>query len=204
MARARLVNTGTAHKRAQPKCDKCGETIEPGTKRYTWAFRYGGTYNRHEACGAPRPSELTQGMVGTLYAAQESVQDAMSFDGSTVDEFDSWKSDVASALTDAAEAAREQGGEYESAAEHFGGEGENAERAQACESWAESLEDAANSVEDIEVDLSDVPGEDEGEDADPDDSTAEDERESKLSDAIDNARQEVDSLADDAISSLEL
>lgn len=201
MARARLVNTGTAHKRAQPKCDKCDETIEPGTKRYTWAFRYGGTYNRHQACGAPRPSELTQGMVGGLYAAQESVEDAMSFDGSTVDEFDSWKSDVAQALNDAAETAREMQGSYEEAAEPFGGQGPSQERAEACDAWAETLESAASDVEDIEVDLTDVPDES---DVDADDSTDEDERESKLAEAIDNARQDVDSLAGDAISSLEL
>lgn len=210
MARARLVNTGRAHKRPQPTCDKCREVIEPGTQRYTWSFRYGGTYNRHEACGHPRPSELTQGAVGTLYAAQESVQDAMSFDGSTVDDFDSWKSDVAQALNDAAEAAREQGGEYQTAADAFGGAGENQERYEACESWAEALETAAGEVEGIEVDLSDVPGEDEdaeadkAEDADPDDSTDDDERDSRLAEAIDSARQEVDSLADDAVSSLEL
>lgn len=209
MARARLLNTGKATKRPQPKCNKCGEVIEPGTRRWEWSFRYGGTYTRHENCGAPRPSELTQGMVGGLYAAQEAIEDAVGLPCAedSVEAFDAWKADVSQALSDAAEVARDLAGEYEAAAEPFGGEGENGERAESCNSWADALEDAASNVDSIEVDLSDVPDEsedDESEDDDSEDDGSEESREEKMSEAIENARGEVESAADDGSSSLEL
>lgn len=192
MARARLKMTGKATKRAQPVCVKCGKTIEPGQMRYEWSFRYGGTYRRHQECGAPRPSELTQGRVGELYAAQEAIEDAL---GADRGDFDSWRDEVVAQLESAAEVATDLGGEYTEAAEHFGGEGENAERAQACETWAESLSDAASTIQDITLD-EDEKDEDAEPDADEDEDDGDDPRET--------AEGEVESAAEDAIGELEL
>lgn len=185
MARARLKMTGKAHKRPQPKCNKCGETIEPGQQRWEWSFRYGGTHTRHQDCGMPRASELTQGRVGELYAAQEAIEDAVGGDRS---DFDSWKSDVEQALESAAETARELGEEYREAAEPFGGAGENADRADECESWADALDTAASDVQSVEI--ADVENEHEDD--------------AKESDARENAIGEVEQLAQDASGELGL
>lgn len=194
MARARLKSTGKSTKRAQPRCIKCGETIEPGQNRYEWTFRYGGTRCQHATHGAPRRSETTQGNVSILYAAQESVEDVLAQDEL---DFDSWRSSVEGALENAADEADNLQGEYEAAAESFGGAGPNQERAEACESWSETLRDAAGEVGNVEIE----EVEELGEDATDDEVDAyDDEVEQARSDAIDNVR----SFAEDALYSLEL
>lgn len=207
MARARLVNTGPSRKRAQPTCSKCGKAIEPGTKRFTWSFRYGGTYNRHQECGAPRPSELTQGRVGELYAAQEAIEDALENQPEEIGDFEGWASDVAAAVDAAVEVAEELGSEYrETADTYFSGGGPNAELADGCESWSSELQDASSTISGIEVN---EPDEEDYSDENwtvtsEDDQTGEealaDAREQALSDAIDEVR----SAADDASNALEL
>lgn len=207
MARARLVNTGASRKRAQPRCSKCGETIEPGQQRYTWSFRYGSTYNRHATCGRPRQSELTQGRVGELYAQQEAIEDLTGNPPQdlTVEAFETFRDDVSQALEEAAGVARDLGEEYAAAAEPFGGQGENQDRADSCESWASTLEDAASEISGYEVEM---PDEDDfsfennlsaGEDYDPEEAFQE-----ALLTAIDDKMNEVVQDADTAIGDLEL
>lgn len=203
MARATLVKTLKARKKAQPSCAKCSKVIEPGEMRYTWTFFRGATYNRHQTCGHPRPSELTQGRVAELYAAQEAVEDACEVDVSAEGfEFEPWREGVAEALGSAKDAAEELADEYREAAEYFGGEGENAERADACEEWGTTLETAISTVEGIEV-----------EDADDDDSSrapdVDDEEWAEMVEAerirvLDDACSEVVSAAEEAIQELSI
>lgn len=209
MARARLKNTGKAlGKRGrpaqQPTCDKCGKPIEVGEQRYEWSFRYGGTYTRHASHGAPRQSETTQGSVSQLYAAQEAVSDALDADDT---DYESWRSGVESALDEAADTADEMQSEYEAAAEPFGGQGPNQERADSCESWAEKLRDASSEVANVEVEEPDEI-EELADDADEDDKTehaeAIDKRADELEEAVTAAKDEVRSTAEDAIYDLEL
>lgn len=196
MARARIKHTGTPRVgNAHFRCDKCGKDIVKGQDRYEWSFRYGGTYTRHVACGAPRPSELTQGRVGELYAGQEAIDDALAADvsaattadGSDADGFESWRAGVVDALNQAAETARELGSEYETAAEAFGGAGENQERYEACDAWADQLEDAAGSAESEDVEEPE-PGNDE----------------MTMDEAIEDAMQRVRDHAEGARDGLEL
>jgi len=113
-------------------CDKCREPIEPQQRYYTSSFRYGGTRTRHETCGYPRPSELTQSRLSEVYAAMETLQDNA----------DTWETeeDAQQAAQDAADVVREVVEAYTEAAEHFGGQGENQERAEQLESFADDLE----------------------------------------------------------------
>lgn len=189
MARAFLRNTGTPRKGNQPhKCDKCGEPIVAGQKRWEWDFRYGGTHRRHADCGKPRDSELTQSRIADLYAAREAVEDALNDAPDSIDAFDAWRDGVAEALGAAADAATEVGDEYREAAEAFGGAGDNADRADECESWQSEMEGAQGNVEGVTIDV------DEDE---PADETA---LETLLTDAV----SEVTSLAEDACGSLGL
>lgn len=196
MARARVKPTGQRKGGKPPfRCRKCGNAIEPGQDRYEWSFRYGGTYRQHVSCGAPRASELTQSAgKQTLYAAQEAVEDALGgADPETIEEFESWRDGIASALRDASSDATDVAGDYEAAAEPFGGEGENAERRDSCETWASDLDDAASEVEDVEVEAVEREADESDEDF-----------EQRQHEALDTAVQDVRSKADDAIWSLEL
>lgn len=196
MATARLKPTGKSVRRPQPTCRVCGETIEPGQDRYEWSFRYGGTYTQHASHGRPRPSETTQGNVSQLYAAQESVEDALAADSA---DYDGWRSGVEQALSDAAETAREVGSEYEAAAEPFGGQGPNQERYEACEQWADELDDAASNVADQQPEDVD--------ELERDPAPTDEEREAHeqaVEQAASDARDEVTGLAENAIGELQL
>jgi hypothetical protein len=114
------------------QCSKCQEDILPGQERYEWSFRYGGTNRRHVSCGMPRQSELTQSKMAQVYAATEAVEDLLATD------FE--EDDLRSALETAVEEIRQVVSEYEEAAEHFGGEGENAERASELDGYADEIE----------------------------------------------------------------
>lgn len=114
-------------------CSKCGQDILPGQDRYEWSFRYGGTYRRHVACGMPRQSELTLSKMAQVYAAQEDVEDLLMKDDWTED-------DVRDALENAAAEVDTVVDEYREAAENFGGQGENADRADELESYSSDLQ----------------------------------------------------------------
>lgn len=127
-ARTKHAENGYYH------CSKCGNDILPGQERYEWSFRYGGTYRRHVTCGMPRQSELTQSKMGEVYAATEALEDLMSGEFTL--------SDLEEAVNQAADEIRQVASEYEEAAEHFGGQGENADRASDLEAYADEIEQA--------------------------------------------------------------
>lgn len=126
------VNTQTKSNRGRTlHCGRCGATILPTETYFSWSFRYGGTRtncHRHP----PRSSELTQSKMAEVYAAIESAEDQL--DGCTTIE------DIKDQVTDVASTVQEVAGEYRDAAEAFGGQGENAERADELDSWADELE----------------------------------------------------------------
>lgn len=113
-------------------CGKCQTVIQPGEQYKKWSFRYGGTrYRCMKPECAPRPSDLTQSKMSEVYAALENAQDALP---ATAYE------DLEELLREAGETASEIAEEYREAAEPFGGEGENAERADELEGYADELQ----------------------------------------------------------------
>lgn len=142
------VNTATKSTRGKAiKCGRCGQPIEPGQRYLYWQFRYGGKRTRHEACGRPRPSELTSSdKLSRLYAAQEGVEDFLAGEWAEL-------ADLAEALEAAASEARDVAAEYELAAdavdEHFPGSyqvDEIRDKASEAEQWADELEGAASEI----------------------------------------------------------
>jgi hypothetical protein len=107
------------------KAAKDNPAVKKGEPYYWWKFRYGG--KRYSAI-RPRESQLTQSKWSEALSAMEACEDAASLD------------DLESACQDAAGTCRELADEYREAAEHFGGEGENAERADHAEALADELE----------------------------------------------------------------
>ncbi len=172
----------------QGQCSKCGDEIKAGDPYCWWkpAFSY-----KHKRCAkpvcAPRPSDKTSSPhLGSLYAARENIEDAMGDRESLV-----------SALNDAAETAREVGENYEESAsnieETFGETdqvNEIREKTEACEAWADALDNAATEIEGLEE--SDVI---ENVDADEDD----DDREEQIEQAL---NEEATERASDAIGEL--
>lgn len=143
------------------RCGRCSKTILPGERYFSWSFRYGGTHYRC-AEHRPRQSELTQSLMADVYLAVEDAQDALP----TVDNVD----DIRSLVEPVSEVVAGVVDQYREAAEAFGGQGENAERADELEDWQNDLE-------------SFYPDE-------PDEDASNDEQ----ADAVENARQEAEDL----------
>jgi hypothetical protein len=127
-------------------CTKCGKVIEPGQMFREWSFRYGGTYRMHSMCGYPRQSQLTQSRMSDVYAAIESAEDIAAGEPGT------WtKDDIVTALEEAISTAEEIRDEKQSAAdEHFGGGGPLAEQAEEMETVVGEIEQARDTVQDID------------------------------------------------------
>lgn len=110
----------------------CGRVIAKGEEYFTWSFRYGG---RQVRCldHPPRASDLTQSRMGEVYTAIENAQEQLAGDIESL-------ADVKAAIEGVADAAREVVEGYREAAEHFGGQGQNAERADELEGWVDELD----------------------------------------------------------------
>lgn len=123
-------------------CGKCGDTIEHGANYRRWDFRYGGKRIRcmKPEC-APRPGDLTQSKMGEVYNAQHDLSQLAN------DDVPILAASVQQGLADLAEVARDTAGEYEEAAQHFGGQGENQERYEQLDQWADELDDAADDLQ---------------------------------------------------------
>lgn len=117
------------------RCGKCGVTIEPGQKYFYWEPRYGPKQVRCKD-HYPRQSELTTSKMSEVYAAVEAAEDsAQAYDGTDYTDY----SALISSVLEVVEGVKE---EYETAAEQFGGGGENQERAEALEGFIDELEGA--------------------------------------------------------------
>jgi hypothetical protein len=122
------------------RCQKCREDILPGQERFEWEFRYGGPLRQHVTCGYPSRSALTQSKMGGIYDAIDSMQWGDT-DGS-----------IAEDLRSIAETVRDVANEYEEAASNFGNGGENQERYEQLESFADDLDSVASEIEGQEPD----------------------------------------------------
>lgn len=221
------ITTVAKAQKDQGSCGVCHEPIHKGDS-YRWIKpRYGGKRVRHATCQNFRPSDMTSSdKLSRLYAAQENVEDFLS-----AGEFDSLD-DVKGVLEEAGSEAREVGDEYRESAQNiedgFGTRtamcDEIEEKADSCDSWADTLEGALDYVDDWDED--NVRGEVEPEvladylseldlptdteyaealDLDGFDAEVYAERvNSAIEEKKDEWRGEVTSAADDAVGSLEL
>lgn len=134
-------------------CSTCGKEIEAGQSFLYWSFRYGGTRRIHKDHGYPRRSQLTQSAMGEVYSAVEGLEDTLAGD---------WAfEDLESGVEEVKEIADQVRSQYEEAAEHFGGQGENQERAEMLEQFIDALDqvdlDDFDEGEAIEETRSDKP-----------------------------------------------
>jgi hypothetical protein len=149
----KVIERTKSRQGAERWCEQCARVIEPGQPYLQWSFRYGGTHYR---CTdhPPRPSDLTQSKLAEVYAAIESAEDGLpaAEDAEAV-------GDLVAEVKDAVYQVAE---EYREAAEPFGGEGENAERADELEGWAQELEsfypDTDAPLEDVRSEASEMIG----------------------------------------------
>jgi hypothetical protein len=120
---------------------KSGEDPEAASY-YWWAFRYGG---KRMSKKRPRQSQLTQSKWSQVYEAQEQISDSGDV------------SDLKDAIENAISVLEEVGGEYEEAAEQFGGGGDNQERADFAEELKSELDEYLDKCQE-EVDCPDCDG----------------------------------------------
>jgi hypothetical protein len=130
------------------KARKANSVCKKGESYYWWEFRYGGKrYSKNR----PRPSQLTQSKMSGALAAQEALEDAL--------EDATCKSDITSALDEAAQAIRDVAQEYEDAIENMpeslqdaarGGE-HGDEKINGLNEWADALESDSGDVESVEA-----------------------------------------------------
>jgi len=123
------------------RCVACGEAIEAGQERYEWEFRYGGPHRQHVTCGYPKRSQLTQSLLGEVYGTIEGIEEHGW--GGSVEE-------IVTNISAVKESAEEIKGQYEDAAENFGGQGPSAEKAEELDSFISELESAESEVENAE------------------------------------------------------
>lgn len=152
------INRVKKARKPQGNCGKCGKAIEIGMAYIHWSNRAtkAGRGWRRVRCTDrecfPRRSEYS-----TTSDKLAQLMDAQDDAGNTIDNT-AEISELEAALESAAEIARSVGEEYEESAQNiedgFGHETyvseEIREKAQACESWADALESAAQDLEEFE------------------------------------------------------
>ena len=123
-------------------CRKCSEPIKAGEKYYQWQHKHQPPSRQHQSHGAPRQSELCTGKMSGVYAAIESVEDAINSGD---------PSGLADALNSAAESVREVAQEYEDNRSNMpdalqdGPTGTDMqEKSEALNTFADALESAAS------------------------------------------------------------
>jgi hypothetical protein len=143
--------------------------IKKGDSYYWWKFRYGG---KRFSRTPPRQSQLTNSdKLSRVYAAQESVEDAMGESALP----DDWRG----AVEDAANEVREVGEEYQESCDNIRDQFTDSPTADECEEKAEACESVASEMDDIDFDsLPDKPedGDEPEEPEDPGEEPQEDDK----------------------------
>jgi hypothetical protein len=116
--------------------------IKKGESYYWWKFRHGG---KHYSRKRPRPSQLTMSdKLSRLYAAQESVEDALRDSCLPED----WRSTV----EEAANEVREIGEEYQESCDNIRDQFTDSPTADECEEKAEACQSLADELEGLDFD----------------------------------------------------
>lgn len=157
MARVTYVKSAKGRKDGRArKCSQCGTEILPGQSYKWFANRIGRYSQRKDFCAdcRIRPSmQTTSPHLQTIYAGQENAEDALAAGGNEMT-----LSDIADAVRGYAEALREASESYGESADNmedgFGHETANSqeirEKADECESIADTVEGAADEIESMD------------------------------------------------------
>jgi hypothetical protein len=153
---ARVTHAAKARKDAG-QCSRCRTPIKAGEPYKWFANRIGRSSHRKNFCKNcnPRPSEMTTSdKLSNLYAAQESIEDALQ---RGEQDFETFRDNVRAALEEAAQTARDTGQEYRDSKDNMPESFQNSspgeeldEKADQCDAWADELESAAQEVESTE------------------------------------------------------
>lgn len=147
----------------QGKCRTCGGEILRG-HAYKWIkFRYGSKQVKCVNCNF-RPSELTQGKMSQVYAAQENVEDFLvQWEG----DLDDLTGEVESAIDEVRDVAEEYRESADSQRAHF----PDSEVADECEEKADELDDWVGTLENLSLEPFEGERNDDDEPVDPDEFT---------------------------------
>lgn len=148
MSQARVKAVAKAQK-DPGKCEKCGVELTKGDA-YRW-FKVGfrSRYKRIRCMKpecTPTMAERESSMMAGVYEAQDEV--AGQLRAAAVGDLDA----IRTAMEDYSSAVEEVAQQYHDAAEAFGGQGENEER-------AEILDDTVSEIQSIEIDVEPTTGE---------------------------------------------
>jgi len=136
------VNRVMKARKPQGSCG-CGTKVKKGDP-YKWIKpRYGAKRVKCDSCRF-RPSELTSSKMGTVYDAQEDVEDTIAGCESV--------EDLQGALEDFAGTVREVGDEYQESADAINETAEGSPVAEECEEKAEGLSGWADELEGVDFD----------------------------------------------------
>jgi hypothetical protein len=141
-------------------CRKCRKTIAKGAP-YRWFQKYrSAKFLVCDSCTI-RGSDTAGGRMCEVYACQEEATDAVGeWDGEEKDDLDSL-------LDDAAEQARDLGGEYEASAEAIRENFSESPTADECDEKRDALEEWADAMENAKDNIEEKPEPEEVEPADP-------------------------------------
>lgn len=215
--RRKTKNKGVKY--ATYPCRKCSEPIKAGDEYYEWQHRHAPPSRQHASHGAPRQSELCTGKMSAVYAAVESIEDAVG-NARRMNDI----SGLADALNNASSEVSQVKEEYEESLGNMpeqlqtSGTGEEIQnKIDELETFISELDDAATDCESFDGELTDMDADEprtdhtdecpvtkvengEAEEGDCDcgadeHDTWESEREEKISEACDRAEQAAESLS---------
>lgn len=208
MARVTHVKSAKGRKDGRARhCTRCHEEILPGSSYKWFAIRIGRSSIRkdfHDTCQIRQSDRTTSPHLQTIYAAQESAQDALDQGGAMP------LADIAEIVRGYAEGLREAAEGYGESADNmedgFGHETEMSatirEKADACESLADETESAADDIEgmdDPDAEAEEFADEFEGETDENDEPVDADEYEAHVEAKREERREAARDAAQDAL-----
>jgi hypothetical protein len=153
------VHTTTKSNRGKTyKCVRCYEPITEGQVFYWWEKRFGGTYRQHQACGYPKPSQLSgrktaviEDVLGDLdlSSVTASLDPEQAVEADVVYDLQDVVDELVGLLEPVADTAREVGEEYEASADNMPESLQQGMQAEAMRDVAQRLQDWADEMADV-------------------------------------------------------
>lgn len=147
---ARVHSQIARESKHQRLCRRCGSEVVPGETYFYLTNRIGRRSIKKIFCKnhPPRPSDkTTSDKLGSLYRAQEDFADSIA----KLDNLE----DIAQAVRDVAQTAEDVGQEYSDSKDNMPEQLQDSsgldEKIEACESWKDALEQAADEVEGMDL-----------------------------------------------------